>query len=87
LLQGGKKAELGMLMQSPTKTTPNKTHDEYGAAEAILALTCSSQDKEENLKKQALAKERPTVDSKEPPKTKGLQASYRAKPMLQTRCE
>ena len=64
-LQGGKKAESGVLMQSPPKTASNKNDDDYGAAKAILALNCANWDKEKHAKKPARVKER------ESPKAEG----------------
>ena len=70
-LEGGKKAESGMLMRSPPKTTPNKNDDDYGAAKAILALNCANWDKEKHAKVPAWAKERSIIDLKLSPKADG----------------
>lgn len=67
-LRGGKKAESGMLVQTPPKTTPNKNDDDYGAAKAILALNCANWDKEKHAKVPAWAKERSIIDLNLSPK-------------------
>ncbi|KAL3764612.1 hypothetical protein ACHAW5_000487 [Stephanodiscus triporus] len=71
LLQGGKKAESGMSTPSPPKSTPNTNDDDFGAAEAILALNCANWDGEKHTKKVALIEERSLIGSKESPKTEG----------------
>jgi SHAQKYF class myb-like DNA-binding protein len=41
-LHGGKTTALGVSNASPPKSSPNKNVDDYGAAEAILALNCAN---------------------------------------------
>jgi SHAQKYF class myb-like DNA-binding protein len=67
-LRGGKTTVQGISDSSPPKSSPNKNGDDYGAAEAILALNCADWGNDKNAKEAPSAKKWQILGSTGSPK-------------------